>query len=187
MTYPLGPLQLRIRPMQARDVPAVVAIDRLSFSLPWPENAYYYELYENNHSLHRVAEATLPDGSLQVLGAIVIWLILDEAHIATLAVHPDYRRQRIAYNLLAAALLGAMRAGAQMATLEVRANNLAAQALYQYFELEEVGRRVRYYKDNNEDALIMSTHTLGQEYARWLEGLDRTPVILSDSIEREAS
>ena len=102
MTYPLGPLQLRIRPMQARDVPAVVAIDQLSFSLPWPENAYYYELYENKNSLHRVAEATLPDGSLQVLGAIVIWLIIDEAHIATLAVHPHYRRQRIAYNLLAA-------------------------------------------------------------------------------------
>jgi ribosomal-protein-alanine N-acetyltransferase len=146
----------RIRPMQKGDLPAVVDIDRRSFSLPWPENAFQYELTQNTAALLRVAEIDLPDGGHQVIAAIVIWMILDEAHIATLAVHPEYRRRGIGRQLLAHALRDAIKLGASQAMLEVRVGNLAAQDLYRQFGFRITGRRPRYYQDNREDAILMT-------------------------------
>jgi ribosomal-protein-alanine N-acetyltransferase len=100
---------------------------------------------------------------------VVVWLIVDEAHIATLAVHPDYRGRRIARRLVKVALKEAILRGMNQATLEVRANNLAAQNLYRQLGFEIVGNRPRYYRDNNEDALIMTVSGLGQSYLDWLE------------------
>ena len=133
--------------MTLEDVPQVHQIDRLSFSMPWPENAFRYELSQTSYSLCRVAEAGLPDGSQLVVAEMVVWLILDEAHIATIAVHPDYRGQGISRQLLVAVLCECIRRGAHLATLEVRANNLVAQALYRRFRFEVAGRRPRYYRD----------------------------------------
>lgn len=155
-----------IRKMQESDLEQVQAIDRLSFSLPWPAKAYRYELLENPNSLLWVAEIeSVQDGSAgkqEVLGMIVIWLILDEAHIATLAVHPEYRGRGIASELLVTGLQEAIQRGAKLATLEVRAGNLSAQELYRRFGFQIVGDRRAYYKDNREDALIMSLHNLGE-------------------------
>jgi ribosomal-protein-alanine N-acetyltransferase len=103
-----------------------------------------------------------------VVGVIVVWLIEDEAHIATISIHPDYRGQGISRELLAAALLESIRQGTVLATLEVRANNLIAQALYRKFRFDVAGRRARYYRDNQEDALIMTVVGLDENYARWL-------------------
>lgn len=150
------PAAVRIRPMRLEDIDAVIQIDRLSFSLPWPASAFRHELVENPTSLLWVAEVDSPEGGRCVVGAVVVWMILDEAHIATLAVHPDYRRRGISRQLLATVLRQAIERGADLATLEVRANNLAAQALYKQFKFEIVGRRPRYYQDNFEDALIMT-------------------------------
>jgi ribosomal-protein-alanine N-acetyltransferase len=83
-----------------------------------------------------------------------------QAHIATIAVHPDYRRQGIGKILLRFALDWAARNGAQRAMLEVRASNQSAQALYLQFGFEVVSRRPRYYKDNHEDALLMNLDSL---------------------------
>jgi ribosomal-protein-alanine N-acetyltransferase len=102
------------------------------------------------------------------VGAVVVWLIEDEAHIATLCVHPDYRGRGISREILAVALMESIQQGAHLATLEVRANNLIAQALYRRFRFEILGRRPRYYRDNNEDALIMTVDGLDDGYARWL-------------------
>lgn len=159
--------------MRLEDVPQVTLIDRLSFNLPWPESAFRYELVNNPGSLLWVAEVEQPEGR-RVVGAIVVWMILDEAHIATLAVHPDYRRLGISKQLLAVALIKAIQQGAVQATLEVRANNLAAQALYRRFHFEVVGRRPRYYRDNNEDAIIMTVRldqpiAPGLTYLEWLK------------------
>jgi ribosomal-protein-alanine N-acetyltransferase len=104
-----------------------------------------------------------------VIAVIVIWLIEDEAHIATLSVHPDYRGQGVSKELLAAALIEAIHARMRAATLEVRANNHIAQALYRRFRFEVYGRRPHYYRDNNEDALIMSIEGLDEHYLKWLE------------------
>ncbi len=101
---PLENNAISIRPMRSEDLAQVQTIDRLSFSMPWPGSAYEYELYENPLSLLWVAEAHMPEGEDQVVGMIVVWLIVDEAHIATIAVLPEYRGQGIARCLLVTAL-----------------------------------------------------------------------------------
>jgi ribosomal-protein-alanine N-acetyltransferase len=95
---------------------------------------------------------------------IVAWLIMDEAHIATLAVHPDYRQQGVGRKLVSTALGGLIRKGAVKAMLEVRAQNITAQSLYHNFGFEVVGRRKQYYQDNNEDGLLMTLSDLGEAY-----------------------
>lgn len=161
-----------IRPMWQEDLEQVRAIDLLSFSMPWPESAYNYELNENPLSMLWVAEQNNITVPPIILGMIVIWLILDEAHIATIAVHPDHRQKGIARCLLAEALKGAIRRGAHEATLEVRASNIPAQRLYQSFHFQVVGERRRYYRDNNEDALIMTISGLDNKTLAWLESVD---------------
>jgi ribosomal-protein-alanine N-acetyltransferase len=160
--------------MQLDDIDQVLLIDRLSFSLPWPASAFRHELVHNPSSLLWVAELDLTNGSPCVAGAVVVWMILDEAHIATLAVHPDYRRRGISQQLLVTVLHQAVERGAVLATLEVRANNLAAQNLYKKFDFEIVGRRPQYYQDNFEDALIMTVdfnqHSSSKlSYLKWLD------------------
>lgn len=166
--------ELVIRPMQESDLDQVVAIDRMSFTLPWPATSFRYELKDNPRSLLYVIDALQPAGQHRVVGMIVVWLIIDEAHIATLAIHPQYRRRKLSQKLLAVALVDSIRKGAKEAILEVRAGNDAAQALYRRFHFEIIGSRPRYYKDNNEDALIMKADLgqidhLGCSYLEWLE------------------
>ncbi len=162
--------EILIRPMRLEDLDQVSAIDQLSFSLPWPKSAFRYELVDNPLSLLFVAEAVQLDGTPQVIGVIVTWLILDEAHIATIAVHPDYRGLDVGGELIAICLQEAVRRRARTATLEVRAGNQPAQALYRRFQFQVVGRRPRYYRDNNEDALIMTVEPLDRAYREWLDG-----------------
>lgn len=146
--------------MRNADIEQVSAIDQSSFSLPWPKSAYDYEINENPHSLALVAEITPEPGDPRIVGMIVVWLILDEAHIATIAVDHSYRRQGIAQHLIAESLRRLIPRGMQIATLEVRVSNLAAQNLYKKFGFEIVGRRVRYYQDNQEDGLIMTIENI---------------------------
>jgi len=160
-------LQVNIRPMREGDLAQVHAIDKLSFSMPWPESSYRFELFENDASFLWVAETILPAGS-QVIGMIVVWLIQDEAHIATLAVHPDYRKRGIGKLLLATVLQAVIQKGASLATLEVRSLNKIAQKMYIDFGFSVVGNRPRYYRDNNDDALIMTVNGLDQCYYKWL-------------------
>ena len=151
-------MSLIIRKMTVEDVPAAHELDILSFTLPWPERSLRYEVSGNPAARCWVAEL---DGRL--VGMLVLWMIVDEAHIATVATHPDFRRQGIAKCLLAEALESAYNEGAQRALLEVRAGNEVALKMYARFGFEEVGRRERYYKDNNEDAILMTLSRLPVE------------------------
>ncbi|HTX92209.1 MAG TPA: ribosomal protein S18-alanine N-acetyltransferase [Anaerolineales bacterium] len=144
-------MNLVIRRMTLEDVPVVHAIDSLSFSLPWPERSFRFELTGNPVSRGWVAEV---DGRIAAM--LVLWFIVDEAHIATIAVHPDFRRQGIGERILLHALRAAQAEGARRAFLEVRAGNSAAQAMYKKYGFEVAGVRPHYYKDNNEDALLMN-------------------------------
>lgn len=137
--------------MVEADVPAVHEIDLLAFSLPWPERSFRFEVTSNPAARCWVAES---EG--RIVGMIVVWMIVDEAHIATIATHPDFRRQGIGDELLTHALVSALSEGAVKSLLEVRASNEAAQRMYRRFGYVEDGRRPRYYKDNNEDAILMS-------------------------------
>jgi ribosomal-protein-alanine N-acetyltransferase len=92
-----------------------------------------------------------------ILGYGGFWLMVDEAHISTIASHRDWRRRGIGELLLVSMIDGAAEIGGQMVTLEVRVSNLNAQALYRKYGFEVTGRRKSYYSDNGEDALIMST------------------------------
>jgi ribosomal-protein-alanine N-acetyltransferase len=151
-------MSLLIRRMRVEDVPTAHKLDLLSFTLPWPERSLRFEVTDNPAARCWVAEL-----DEHVVGMLVLWMIIDEAHIATLATHPDYRRQGIAEQLLITALEHASKEGAQTALLEVRARNEAALALYHKYGFEVVGRRERYYKDNNEDAVLMTLSRLPVE------------------------
>jgi ribosomal-protein-alanine N-acetyltransferase len=139
-----------IRPMTATDLPAVAELDQLSFSQPWPMGAFEAELANINSRCW----VTEDDG--RIVAAIVLWRVLDEAHIATIAVHPNFRRLGIGRALLRASMDAAYAEGARIYHLEVRAGNLAAQKMYADFGYEIVGRRPKYYQDNGEDALLLT-------------------------------
>lgn len=141
-----------IREMAFEDIAAVLEIDQVSFSNPWPERSYRYELAENQAAQLFVAK--LDDGAL--VAYLGYWLIGDEVHISTFAVHPEFRRQGIGESLLKNALADAGKRGAQVATLEVRASNEAAIKLYEKLGFEVTGSREGYYRDNDEDAILMS-------------------------------
>ena len=151
-------MSLIVRRMSVEDVPAAHDIDVSSFTLPWPERSLRFEVTDNPAARCWVAEL---DGCL--VGMLILWMIVDEAHIATVATHPDYRRQGIASNVLVEALKSAYVEGARSALLEVRAGNQAAQEMYRKFGFEVVGRRERYYKDNHEDAVLMTLSHLPVE------------------------
>jgi [ribosomal protein S18]-alanine N-acetyltransferase len=151
-------MNLHIRKMTMEDLPAVIALDQLSFSLPWPERSFRFELTENQASRSWVAEV---DG--RVVGMVVGWLLVDEMHIATIATHHDYRRHGIGSKLLLHTLLKSMEEGAQSSFLEVRESNLAAQEMYLKFGYEKMGRRKRYYRDNDEDAILMYLKSLSRD------------------------
>jgi len=91
-----------------------------------------------------------------IIGFVGLWIMLDEAHITAIATRNNYRRHGIGEALLVSAIETSISLGAQMITLEVRVSNLIAQALYMKYGFLTVGKRIRYYSDNNEDALLMS-------------------------------
>jgi ribosomal-protein-alanine N-acetyltransferase len=153
-------VEIHFRPMVLSDVEQVHALDQASFTLPWPERSFRYEVTQNNNAILWVAEVSDEGRAPSIAGMIVIWLVIDEAHIGTIAVHPDYRRHGIARRLLARTLLESKSRGAHRAFLEVRRSNLAAQALYREFGFLEVGVRPRYYQDNREDALLLTLDRL---------------------------
>jgi len=144
-----------VEAMQLDDVLAVHEIERLSFSTPWPAYAFEQELRGNRLARYVVARA-----GERVVGFTGVWLMVDEAHITTFGVHPDWRRQGIGRQLLLSVVDLAVTLHARRMTLEVRASNDAAQTLYRSFGFEVVGRRPRYYTDDGEDALVMTTPDL---------------------------
>jgi len=162
----LSSARVNIRPMELRDVPRVREIDLASFSLPWPERSFRFEITENPASRLWVAEVQTPDGQHVVVGMIVMWQVLDEAHIGTFAIHPAYRRQGIGCRLLAESLLEVYEMGVCQCYLEVRRSNLAAQNLYKKFGFKITSVRNGYYRDNGEDALIMTLENINPQKLR---------------------
>ncbi len=129
-------------------VPAVLALDQICLGGMWTAAGYQREIESPNSDLL----VLLIDD--QVIGLGCVWAIVDEAHITTLAIHPEYRRQYLGQLLLLLLLQLAHHRGLTHATLEVRASNYRALDLYQKFGFKTAGRRKRYYQDD-EDALIL--------------------------------
>lgn len=160
-----------VEPMALADLDQVMEIEQLSFSSPWSVRAYRYEITENKHSTMVVVRAAPPAGRWParwlrpfrarqpgpVLGYAGFWLLVDEAHVATIAVHPRWRGRGLGELLLLSLLDRGARLGARRATLEVRVSNQTAQGLYRKYGFEVESRQRRYYSDNNEDAYLMAT------------------------------
>ncbi len=141
---------IRLRELTAADVPAVAAVERRVFSDPWPESAFHSELSQGL-AWARVAEL---DGALA--GYLLAWMGAGAGHIGNVAVTPEARRRGVARALLEELLGRAGVVGVTRVTLEVRAANFAAQALYRAYGFRLAGLRRGYYRDTGEDALIMA-------------------------------
>ena len=160
-----------VEPMTLSDVGQVMAIERVAFPTPWSARAYRYEIAENEHSTMLVVRPTprpreWPNRVLRrlrltqprpVLGYAGFWLLVDDAHISTIATHPQWRRRGFGELLLISLLDRAAERDADRATLEVRVSNQAAQNLYYKYGFQIASLRRRYYADNNEDAYLMTT------------------------------
>ena len=149
------PLRVAVERMTLDDVEAVNRIERASFPVPWPDYAFRQELQTN-----RLAHYLVVRAGDEVVGYGGLWLMVDEAHITTFAVLPDWRRQGVGGRLMVEMMRVARDLQANVMTLEVRLSNRPARALYGKFGFRPVGIRPRYYSDNGEDALIMTTSAL---------------------------
>ncbi|SFS90386.1 ribosomal protein S18-alanine N-acetyltransferase [Marininema halotolerans] len=146
----MGLPPIDIRSMSVADIPAVLQVERASFSAPWKRQAFYNELVHNQFAHYVVVER-----EKRIIGYSGMWLILDEAHITNIAILPELRGQGIGNYLLDFLMEMACEAGASKMTLEVRVSNDHAQRLYRKKGFAATGVRPGYYTDNQEDALIM--------------------------------
>ncbi|ARV59368.1 ribosomal-protein-alanine N-acetyltransferase [Nostocales cyanobacterium HT-58-2] len=148
----MSKLELEVKHLTPADLTSVLELDHACFGGLWTMDAYQRELDSPNSDLLGLFSSV---SVVNLLGIGCFWSILDEAHITILAVHPQYQRQGFGQVLLYSVLKTACDRGLERATLEVRASNSAAISLYKKFGFQIAGRRRRYYKDNNEDALIL--------------------------------
>jgi len=184
-----------LRPLDARhDLAAVADLVELCFNDTLdPEGRNYLKQMRQaaqHAALIGWANSLYPDGSMPPTG--LVWVEGDQQAgnqrlvgnlslipinlqgkrgtlIANVAVHPDFRGLGLSKKLLALGLRTALLRGAIESTLEVRAGNLVAQKLYEQFSYHVVAQRPRYYRDNNEDALLMTVKGLGPAYLQWLD------------------
>lgn len=187
--------------MGLEDIPQVLEVDRESYTLPWPASAYRREVANNPNAryyvLRSLPDVTPPDVAHvpadrprplpfirwgrgdsgrskpgQIVGYAGMWLMIEEAHITTIAVRTGWRGKGLGELLLSTLIEQAADLGADRVTLEVRVSNEVAQALYRKYRFEIAGKRLRYYSDNNEDAYIMTTGSIADAgYLENFEGL----------------
>jgi [ribosomal protein S18]-alanine N-acetyltransferase len=180
----------RIEPMRVRDIPEVIDIERDSFSMTWPANSYKRELEQNRMARYVVLRydpapdeppftrrvrdprpfplSLLPNpfergtegDDAPVVGYGGLWLMVDEAHVTSIAVRPEFRGRGLGQLLMLALFDIALQKESRWLTLEVRLSNAGAQNLYKKLGFREAGIRPRYYTDNNEDAVIMWSEEL---------------------------
>ncbi len=164
-----------IERMQPEDLSQVRRIEKASFSVPWPRDAYRREILNNNRAWYFVARRTDaeppppppprrfpfnlwprdPVTAEDVVAFGGLWLMVDEAHITTIAVEPSHRGRGIGEALIVEMAKLSQLRGATRMTLEVRMSNRVAQNLYRKYGFVDHGVRPRYYSDDREDALIM--------------------------------
>ena len=165
--------EFTIAPMTSADIRAVLRIELMSFSSSWPPSAFQSELSDNKLAHYFVGRLRRADGTFETIAYGGIWVILEDAHITTLAVHPEHRGHRYGERLLVHMLHEAIARGASWMTLEARESNAIAQALYRKYGFTTVSTRRSYYSDNGESAVVMWAGNLrGELYRRRLAALE---------------
>lgn len=139
-----------LAPATVADLDAIDDIEHHSFPQPWPRATFEAELTRDHARLVVARDRS-------VAGFINYWLVAGELHVLAIATHPDRRRAGIGKLLLDHALAEARQTSCTLATLEVRRGNAPAIALYERAGFQTVFIRARYYQDNDEDALIMTS------------------------------
>jgi ribosomal-protein-alanine N-acetyltransferase len=147
----------RLRRMTRRDLPEVLGIERRAFSNPWPPSTFEGEIQNQGLSFPIVV---VDEGTGRIAGYVIYWIIRDEAQINNVAVHPDYRRRRVGETMLREILAALRTESVEFISLEVRAENAAARALYEKLGFKQIGIRKEYYTNPVEDAIVMGL-TLG--------------------------
>jgi len=155
-----------ITPLLPDDLDVIIPLERQVFQDPWTRRMYLVDLTQNSLATYLAVRPAKRDGAETgplppILAWGGFWLMVDEAHIATIAAHPNWRGCGLGQWLMLALLDAAVGRGALIATLEVRVSNLAARTLYEKLGFEVTGHRPRYYRDG-EDGLIMTTPPLAE-------------------------
>jgi ribosomal-protein-alanine N-acetyltransferase len=152
-------MQLRqrtlIEPMRLEDIPAIQEIEREIFLTPWPRNAYRREIVQNRMASYVV----IRDGD-EIVGYAGLWKMHDEAHVTTVGVRRNDQGRGFGLALMLALIDRAYRLDTRWVTLEVRASNFGAMALYEKLGFKVIGRRRGYYTDDGEDAVVMWSDSL---------------------------
>ena len=144
--------------MQESDLPAVMEIERNSFSCPWDESSFREGLRQGNYHVYFLVTRHHQNP----IAFINFWIVEDDAHIANFAVSPDYRNRGVGKYLLAESLAYIRQLGGDHVSLEVRVSNIPAQHLYRQFGFRMVAIRKKYYMDNREDAYVFQLSNLGK-------------------------
>jgi len=147
-----NPRSFRMRRMNRRDLPEILAIERRSFSNPWPPSTFEGEIQNESISFPVVA---VDEATGRIAGYVIYWLICEEVQINNVAVHPDFRRRRVAEVMLREILAALPSAGGGFVSLEVRSGNTAARSLYDKLGFKPIGVRKEYYSNPVEDAVVM--------------------------------
>lgn len=137
--------------MQLKDLDQVMSIEKASYPTPWSRYAFLNELRDNQFAHYYVLEGP----RRRLLGYAGMWIVLEEAHITNVAVHPEHRGQQLGRTLLQHLMDQAVALGATRMTLEVRVSNEIARDLYLKMGFTPAGVRKGYYIDTREDAIIM--------------------------------
>lgn len=142
--------ELIIRKMDLIDIDEVMAVEKASFSDPWPRDVFQQEVIKNEYAHYFVAQF-----ENSVIGYSGMWVVIDDAQITNIAILPEFRGYKIGEKLFKHTCQYAMQIGVKRLSLEVRASNIIAQRMYRKFGLIPGGIRKNYYTDNREDAIIM--------------------------------
>lgn len=140
---------LEAEPMRHADLNEVLAIERVSFAAPWSRDAFIRELS------NRAARAAVFRAGGAIVGYVCFWVVLDEAHIQTIAVHPDMRDRGYGMAIMTHVESMCLREGVRRIILEVGRRNAAARNLYKKCGFTAIGFRKRYYTETDDDAVVM--------------------------------
>ena len=157
---------ITLRKIEKSDLDCIMEIEEIVY----PDHHWSKESFENEIENNLANYKCALNKDDVIIGFYGFWQILEEAHITTIATHPDYRRQGIAKFLMTDIIEECYKKMIKYITLEVRESNVHAISLYDKFGFSTIGKRKKYYQDNNEDALIMFTENIW--YDKFKENFD---------------
>jgi ribosomal-protein-alanine N-acetyltransferase len=184
-------MRFYVRRMQPGDIPRVSAIDRLSFPTPWPPSSYVLELGRRGRAYYVLVAPPSPqareepcwlrwlgsirgsDDASRIVGYVGLRVEGAEAHLSTVAIHPDWRRLGLGETMLLTAIEKAIAMGARVIVLEVRAYNSVAHRLYRKYGFQDKGVHRGYYCDG-EDAWMMEAELAGAGHRQLMAAMRRS-------------